>query len=199
MKSHHGTLRNWLCAFGWISFILCFGSRMLTYTAIPLSSINPNISVQPSNHSTQIGSTPIINKQWDPNISFCDWNKMVFGAHHKTGTFIMFHLRDRMKDLYANRCSADDRVPDQSLIPHQTGKLSMQRIRCFIAENMAEDADHENIYILNVVRHPVDTVLSGYNYHLNTMNWKEWVNGKYTLDKLDGWFREQYPPKIFDF
>ena len=179
MKSQHGTLRLWLCALGWISFIFCIGSRMMSYSVIPtvMARISPNLTVKSSGNDSsdsiqieyEAESVSTITMRWSPNIAFCDWNKMVFGSHHKTGTFLMFHVRDRMKELYAHHCCADGRAPDQSLIPHQTGRLSKELILKVIAENNAKDENEENIYILNVVRHPVDTVLSGYNCHLNTV------------------------------
>ena len=67
-----------------------------------------------------------------------------------------------MKLLHAAMCSANHKEPlNQMVIPHQGVKLSKESIRRFISENTSGNEENENMYIMNVVRDPVDTVLSG--------------------------------------
>ena len=105
----------------------------------------------------------------------------------------MFHLRDRIESIYPTLCHAP---VTRALVPHRVTKLSEQLIRSLIPDAEVAPA---KMLILNVVRDPVDIVLSAFNYHVRTDNGQEWISGKYNLARLKHLMREQYPTVIFPF
>ena len=59
---------------------------------------------------------------------------------------------------------------------HREGHINRQKIKKFIDTNSNNEYDHEaHLVILQIIRAPVDTVLSGYNYHLtDAEEWTTW-------------------------
>ena len=102
------------------------------------------------------------------HISFCEWEHMAFGSHHKTGTFLIRDLHLAMQAVSNRICHHATGV----FMPH----ISKEQLMGFAA--------NQRVYVVNMIRNPVDIVLSGYNYHLHTQNMGEWVNGKHSVDQL---------------
>ena len=117
---------------------------------------------------------------------FCDANvSSIMGAtNHKTGTYLFQHIimynifnYYKQKCVYKNHKNANNKIRyriDQNLrcpsLYNDNGHASQSTINSFLRRSLksnhnSNDSNSGHIVILNLIRDPVETVLSGYNYH----------------------------------
>ncbi len=93
-----------------------------------------------------------------PKPQLCDLNfsNVLLGAHHKTGTMLLTrHFQKAIQDFQKEKCNISN--------------LEIPKEYCLNKESILSFINNKNgAKIINIVRNPVDTVLSGYNYHLKS-------------------------------
>lgn len=108
-----------------------------------------------------------IMNETDINIyNICNLNgsKILFGAHHKTGTVLLnTFIRKRITEYLYKTCNVtySRTLPIYNIL--STNGLSVYEIKEFIS---SRGFNQDRIIIVNMIRCPIDTILSGYNYHL---------------------------------
>eukprot|EP01084_Bolivina_argentea_P007210 13560_1 len=130
----------------------------MMYLELRLSN-KTNIKILPSNAILPNKRNHIIHTHQP----LCDiyWNTTFFGSHHKSGTVLLnFFLRRQIEKYISSKCILNTNV--NILYSHW---LSLKTINDFI-HNSLNNITKQHIKIINIIRNPLDSVLSGYNYHL---------------------------------
>ena len=119
------------------------------------------------------------------NFSFiCDFNrrtsKLFSGAHHKTGSSLLnVYIVNTLIKYWIRQCIASQ--PNASIptakrerfdvewgIGH--GHTDTRKLGAFVASRRLNE---QHVVLVHLIRHPLDTILSGYNYHKVT--WEKWT------------------------
>jgi len=92
---------------------------------------------------------------------------ILIGTHHKTGTVLLRHILREVCPMLQWRCSVDD-VPTTCRTPEQAQTAGLQL--CFQQHAIRlKVQDSPTPYrFVHVIRDPLETMLSGYQYHLKT-------------------------------
>eukprot|EP01083_Nonionella_stella_P096065 269891_1 len=111
-----------------------------------------------------ITPTPVASQDNQTMSSICRNQSIVFLGNHKTGSQLFCKALHRIaKSFFKERC-----LPGKNInIIHMRNHVSGEWIRDYMFQWMELNQTHPRI-VLNIIRSPVDTVLSGYNYHKTT-------------------------------
>eukprot|EP01083_Nonionella_stella_P095091 266890_1 len=152
-----------------VSVVIIFG---ILFTSIYFLStfgkyLFRNNHMEPITVMTEIIATPSIEKYTVTNFHLCDIaykSNIVLGAHHKTSTILLLYLLTRKGIVPIIRDKCDYKWDQNRFITHY--HLSGTFINEFLTLPPRLHNRNTNHYVvINIVRDPVDTVLSAYNYH----------------------------------
>ncbi len=134
-----------------------------------VSIIMSGINVNTHTYSNVSGSVALKNvdiSTLDYN-NTCDLNlsNILFGAHHKTGTVLLnWWFRIYIDGYFHNKCD------NYTMKINYEHCLEYRMITNFISNKLNNKNKNrskmDHISIINIVRNPIDSILSGYNYHL---------------------------------
>lgn len=113
-------------------------------------------------------------KYIDSNYSLiCDYNpintSIKSGSHHKTGTHILNRkILPNIMKYWVDKCTS--MVINESHLETKvrkiTGKMDTSHMMSRnIFKTLKSHSNHQHLMILHIIRNPIDTILSGYNYH----------------------------------
>ena len=145
-------------------------------------------------NQTQIPSKPRkltdIEKYNITNFQLCDIaykSHLLFGSHHKTGSMLLLHLIGHKGIVHLLRKKCEENKAYHSHYRHDPWyspnwfqpkyHLTAAKIHYFMADSgkkvwrnqrrFPKDTQDYHYVILNIIRNPIDTILSAYNYHRN--------------------------------
>eukprot|EP01083_Nonionella_stella_P036247 98918_1 len=119
--------------------------------------------------------------------SLCDTfnpQHLLIGGNHKTGSKMFCHLLPNTTAQYwSHKCGKvlNDNTPYQGV---KSGKA--QHLNAFLVHSFVNKYSkaHVPVAVIQIIRKPVDTVLSGYNYHKRTgEKWAKTTISKYTRQR----------------
>ena len=171
-----------------------------SYNSINLSKFNMIIQ---QNGTFKTNRSLIVLKYKYDNYSFiCDFNetitKILTITNHKTGTIFFLHLiMNNIFNYWAHKCIYNKQnqtyIYDGNLHTKRdvfktsfsaSGHGDSYKVSSFFQKSENKQ-DTKYIIILNIIRDPVDTVLSGYNYHKIT-NIEAWTAIKISTKRSRG-------------
>ena len=130
----------------------------------------------PTNQSDVLSSDDIKRKDY----SVCDIRRIVFAAHHKSGTNLFKEIKDVLNGYCYHNCNTSVYVCCRGHLPE-----TIQSVNSHL-----KPESNEIGILLHINRHPVNMILSGYNYHKYQTN-ELWTNIM-TIDGLRRYIRKHY-------
>eukprot|EP01084_Bolivina_argentea_P138055 243141_1 len=126
----------------------------------------------PINSKTSTSNVNIIKyKQTNFNF-FCDYNPnktiLFTGTHHKTGTFINSYIINSILTHWTIKCldMKDNVIKYTYHTLYNMNSIGDEHINVFgIRERLKKWQKQNHFIVLHYIRKPIDTILSGYNYH----------------------------------
>lgn len=195
----------WLYCIAMLTFIFSLLIQ-LDYMLEQWNLFNESISYVNLINPKQTGITTRINdtatnyQHSHADHSICDMNpgNILLGAHHKTGTVLLTSfIKGKINKYITKKCTNS---PQKSTTKIATSLgLNQYQINNFISQH---DINKDKIVIINMIRSPIDTILSGYNYHLNPPDHETWL--KTPLYEMLNWadnilaFRKRRGKQIID-
>eukprot|EP01084_Bolivina_argentea_P221204 374707_1 len=165
-------------------YIIKFGTNEPTHIAVTYALTNLQIND--------------VIKYRNTNHSACDilyYSQILIGAHHKTGTqLITYQLTTKsLVRYFSSKCWLNKYIKHQKKRIKMFLHLDEQEIQSFIDKTLNKiqklklmETTQIHIVFLHIIRNPIDTILSAYNYH------KQGREPKWTKYKTV----QSFPPNI---
>eukprot|EP01084_Bolivina_argentea_P103377 185175_1 len=151
-----------------------------------------------NDNETPFNTHNYTNIELSSDLQFCEyWNDMIFTSHHKTGTILLMNLARKIRKFWCIYC----KPPNKECKPMRL-KKGFDNIHWFHNPNVWKEqllnhiSTHlKSTIIVNIIRNPVDTLISAYNFHLKENGGSEWTNKLNNINYLSNTLKSHYVTK----